>query len=136
MHKENTVCVAMKRLMKEQEIITMNDIDFQFICNLKRFDTIPFMLFSVGCTDPFTVHYKCVTTSHFRLEKIDVETCCATLSLLVPVDIEGNFVNSSDEYYALRKTKSCVIVNLNCFCEINPLPPELVGRPHPIVFPK
>jgi len=126
----------MKRLMIEQDIIAMKDIDFQFICNLKRFDTIPFMIFSVGCNDPFTVHYKCVTTSHFRLEKIEVETCCATLSLLVPVDIEGNFVNSSDEFYTLRKTKTCVIVNLKCFCAINPLPLELVNRPQPIVFPK
>lgn len=136
MHQENTICKAMKRLLEEQDIIAMKDIEFQFICNLKKYDTIPFMMISSECKEPFSVHYKCITTSHFRLEKIDAETSCATLSLLVPVDIEGNFINSSDEFYALRKTKTCVIINLNCFCAINPLPPELVNRPQPIVFPK
>ena len=74
--------------------------------------------------------------SIFSIRKLDEETCCAVLSLLEAVDMEGNPTDSCDDLFALRKTKSCIIVNLNCFCAINPLPLEFVNRPLPMIEPK
>ena len=111
-------------------------MEFQFICLSKKMDTIPFMLYSTNNNKPFMAFYKCIATPFFRLEKLDEETCCAELSLLEAIDMEGNPADSFDDFYALRKTNSCIIVNLSCFCVINPLPPEFVNRPLPIIEPK
>ncbi|AOV07954.1 CotY/CotZ family spore coat protein [Sporosarcina ureilytica] len=129
------ICHAMKRLQKEQKIIAGDDIKFQFICKQKEVDTIPFMLFSKELKKPFKAVGKCNATPFFRLEKIDEESCCAVLTLLEAVDMDGNPAEPND-LYALRKTKRCVIVNLNCFCVIQPFAPDLVNRPLPIIEPK
>jgi spore coat protein Y len=126
----------MKVLHKEQKILSGSDMEFQFICMSKEKDTIPFMLFLKESKKPFLVNYKGTATPYFRLEKIVEEICCAVLSLLVAVDMDGSPVDSDDDFYALRKTNSCVIVDLNCFCVINPLAPELVNRPLPVIEPK
>ncbi len=136
MDRQSCICDAMKRLWKEQQLIAGIDMEFQFICLLKKIDTIPFMLHSTKKDKLFTVSNKCITTPFFRLERLDEETCCAVLSLLEAVDMEGNPTYSCDDLFALRKTKSCIIVNLNFFCAINPLPPEFVNRSLPIIEPK
>lgn len=130
------ICNAMKRLQKEQEIIAGNDMEFQFICKSKETDTIPFMLYLKELKKPFKAINKCIATPFFRLEKIDEDACCALLTLLEAVDMDGNPTDSCNDLYALRKTKSCVIVNLNCFCVIQPFAPDLVNRPLPIIEPK
>ena len=130
------MCSEMKILLKEQKILSGSDMEFQFICIKKDKDTIPFMLFNNELNKPFMVNYKGMATPYFRLEKIEEEICCAVLLLLVAVDMDGSPVDPHDDFYALRKTKSCVIVDLNCFCVINPLDPELVNRPLPIIEPK
>jgi hypothetical protein len=135
-NKKSNICLAMKTLQKEQQIISGWDMEFQFVCKTPKIDTIPFMLFTSGGKKPFTVFNNCMETSYFRLEKLDEETCCAVLTLLEVVDMEGNPAGSYDELYALRKTNSCIIVNLSCFCVINPFPPELVNKPLPIIEPK
>ncbi|MBE1553883.1 CotY/CotZ family spore coat protein [Sporosarcina limicola] len=135
MGKRSNICLAMKTLQKEQNIIAGIDMEFQFICMLKRVDTIPFMLSTSEKNKPFKAFYKGIATPYFRLEKLNEEICCAVLSLLEAIDIEGYPADSYDDFYALRKTKSCIIVNLNCFCVINPLSPELVNRPLPIIEP-
>ncbi|MHA6260165.1 CotY/CotZ family spore coat protein [Sporosarcina sp. CAU 1771] len=136
MENNRCICQSMKRLQEEQELLSWKDVDFQFICHAKKMDTIPFMIFNNKCTDPFVARYKCIETTYFRLESILGNTCCAQLSLLEALDIEGNPADFCDDIYTLRKTKGCIIVNLNCFCAINPLPPELVNRPLPIIEPK
>jgi spore coat protein Y len=132
----NCICSEMKVLFKEQKILSGSDREFQFICMSKEKDTIPFMLIHNKTKKPFLVNYKGTATPYFRLEKIVEEICCAVLSLLVAVDMDGSPVDSDDDFYALRKTNSCVIVDLNCFCVINPLAPELVNRPLPVIEPK
>lgn len=136
MDKESCICHAMKTLLKEQRIIAGVDMEFQFICLSKKMDTIPFMLYSTNKNKPLMAINKCIATPFFRLENLDEETCCAELSLLEAVDMEGNPTDSCDDLFALRKTKSCIIINLNCFCAISPLPPEFVNRPLPIIEPK
>ena len=135
MDKKGNICHAMSRLQKEQNIISGSDSEFQFICKSKEIDTIPFMLYPKEFEKPFIAFYKGVPTPFFRLEKLDEKTCCAVLTLLEAVDMDGDAADSYDDFYALRKTKSCIIVNLNCFCVIHPLAPELVNRPLPIIEP-
>ena len=106
-----------------------------YVCRKKK---IPFLLcfFLRSQKNHFRLNHKGTATPYFRLEKIEEEICCAVLSLLIAVDMDGCPVDPDDEFYALRKTNSCVIVNLNCFCAINPLAPELVNRPLPVIEPK
>lgn len=126
----------MKTLLKEQKILSGRDMKFQFICMPKEKDTIPFLLFTHKLNKPLKAYHKGMATQYFRLEKIDEEICCAELTLLIAVDMDGDPVDVDDDFFALRKTNSCIIVNLNCFCVINPLSPDLVNRPLPIIEPK
>ena len=135
-NKNNSICFEMKVLLKEQKILSGSDREFQFICLSKEKDTIPFMLFLNKTKKPFFVNHKGTATPYFRLEKIVEEICCAVLSPIVAVDMDGSPVDYGDDFYALRKTKSRIIVDLNCFCVINPLDPELVNRPLPVIEPK
>lgn len=134
MSKQSCICQSMKTLLKEQ--CMLSEMEFQFACLSKKIDTIPFMLLSAHQNAPFKAFGKCMATPFFRLEKLDEETCCAVLSLLEAVDMEGDPTDSCDDLFALRKTESCVIVNLRCFSAINPLPLEFINRPLPIIEPK
>ncbi|GIN94287.1 spore coat protein Y [Siminovitchia terrae] len=137
MDKKNCICIAMKTLQKEQSIISGQHMEFQFVCMSTTTDTIPFMLFMKNNQKPLKAFTQCIVTPFFRLEKLDEETCCAELSLLEAIDMDGNPINSfDDDMYSLRKTKSCITVDLNCFCAINPLPPNLVNRPLLVIEPK
>lgn len=136
MDKQHAICQAMIKLLEEQQMISRKASEFQFICSLPTYDTIPFTLTGCGLHKQFSVPYKCKKTPYFRLEKVDVNRCCAMLTLLEGVDMDGNRVDSCEELYALRKTKTCITVNLNCFCAITPLPPHLVGKCLPVIEPK
>ncbi|PID24188.1 CotY/CotZ family spore coat protein [Sporosarcina sp. P7] len=136
MNNPSAICIAMKRLLKEQELMATFCQGFQYVCSFPVFDTIPFTLHDCELHTPFSAHYKCIKTPYFRLEKFDIDTCCATLTLLEPVDMEGNPVDICEEFYSLRKTKSCIIVNINCFCTITPLSPKLVDKKLPTIEPK
>lgn len=141
MEKDENICIAMKRLQKEQKLISENHIEFQFVQMPQTPDTIPFMLFgNKNCQMPFTAFSisdeGCVKTPFFRLEKLEEEKCCAVLSLLKAVDMDGVPVDSCDEIHSLLKTDSCVIVDLTCFCVISSLSPKLVNRTLPIIEPK
>lgn len=140
MEKENNICIAMKRLQKEQKMISERDMEFQFIRMTPTPDTIPFMLFGNNSCKPFSAfcvdEYGCFKTHFFRLEKLKEEKCCATLSLLEAVDMDGLPTLSCDEIYSLLKTTCCITVDLNCFCVISPLSPDLVNRILPNIEPK
>lgn len=134
--KLSCICLAMKILETEQKLITERDLGLKFVSKSRKIDTIPFMLINIETQKPFTVYYKGIATPYFRLEKMNEETCCAVLSPLVAIDMEGNPVESYDHVYSFQKTEKCIIVVLSCFCAINPLPPELVNKPLPSIEPK
>lgn len=137
MDKISCICHVMKTLQKEQKILSERDMDLKFISKSRKMDTIPFMLFTNDSQKPFTVYNRGIATPYFRLEKLDEETCCAELSLLEAIDMDENPVDSScEEVYSLKKTDKCIIVVLDCFCVINPFPPELVNKPLPHIEPK
>ncbi|MGM0874651.1 MAG: CotY/CotZ family spore coat protein [Bacillota bacterium] len=140
----NCVCNAVEQILAEQEAVE------EILCPTSCFsnllnpvagnkDTIPFMLSNkkgglfkaFGNVGELTnAMMGCFTTIFFRVEA--VEDCCATLSLLRPVDIEQETLTivdpCDDEFFGLVKTDFCIEVDLDCFCAIQCLSPELVDR--------
>ncbi|RSL31974.1 spore coat protein [Salibacterium salarium] len=104
--------------------------------NNNGLDTIPFVLqnkkghyFSatggIGTND-------CFQTVFFRVERLDKDSCCATLSMLLPdcdLDFDKCCVDpmSLCDIDALERTRHCIEVDLDCFCAIQCLDPNLVG---------
>jgi len=134
---EHCLCNEMEQLLEEQQRLSFDD--FRFVCDKIGYDTIPFVLSNEKCAFKVfakTRNGKLFTTQVFRLENLDSRHCCATLSLLLPVDMDGYPVELCDEVFSLVKTNTCIIVDLSCFCSIKPLSPKLVNRELPIVEPK
>ncbi|WP_066320434.1 CotY/CotZ family spore coat protein [Bacillus sp. FJAT-29814] len=131
------ICEEMEQLLEEQQKLSFEG--FRFICEKLGFDTIPFIITNGKCafeTFGVTRFGGFFTTQVFRLEDIDSRNCCAKLSLLMPVDMEGCPVELCDDVFSLLKTDICIIVDLTCFCTIQPLSPKLVNRELPIIEPK
>ena len=131
------ICKDLKQLQEEQERLSFEG--FRFICDSIGYDTIPFII-SNGKRPLDALGWKMnghfFTTQVFRLEMLDERNCCAKLLLLEPVDMDGCPVDLCDDVYALIKTNRCIMVDLSCFCSIQPLSPKLVNRPLPIIEPK
>jgi spore coat protein Y len=131
------LCNEMAELFEEQQRLSFEG--FRFVCDKIGFDTIPFVLSNGNCAFEVFGRTKSglfFTTQVFRLESLDTRHCCAKLSLLLPVDIDGFPVDLCDEVFSLLKTNNCIIVDLSCFCSFQPLSPKLVNRELPIVEPK
>ncbi|MCV9888797.1 CotY/CotZ family spore coat protein [Metabacillus halosaccharovorans] len=140
----NCVCEAVEQILAEQEAVEEISCPTSCYSNLlgpvsgPQRDTIPFILYgkkgelfkAFGNVGGFNGDMTCFQTIFFRVEA--VEDCCATLSLLRPVDVDGNTLsvcNPCDEdFFGLEKTDFCIEVDLDCFCAIQCLSPELVDR--------
>jgi spore coat protein Y len=136
-HKKACICQDLQQLLEEQQKLSFDG--FRFISENFGYDTIPFILSSGTCQFEafgWTNNGDFFTTNVFRVEAIDVERCCATISLLEPVDIDGYPVDLCDNVFSLRTTSICLVVDLTCFTSLQPLSPILVDRLLPIVDPK
>ncbi|MFB4165736.1 CotY/CotZ family spore coat protein [Alteribacillus sp. JSM 102045] len=105
------------------------------IGNNNGLDTIPFTLQNksgeyfhatggIGRND-------CFQTVFFRVEKVDKCSGCATLSLLRPdmgPDFDKCCVDPASlcDIVELERTRDCITVDLDCFCAIQCLDPELL----------
>ena len=125
------LCTLLKELLDEQDRLAHQT--FKFICKTDKIDTIPFLLYSKENSDPFEAHIYAHGTIFFRLENIQKDSCCATLRLLMGIDMDEYPTNEMEEVYSLIKTDHCITVDLNCFLGIQPCPPKLVDRPLPWV---
>jgi spore coat protein Y len=135
--KKTCVCHDLRQLLEEQKKLSFED--FRFVNGDFGFDTIPFILSTGKCQFEawgWTNNGDFFMTNVFRLEAIDERRCCATISLLEPVDIDGCPVDMCDNIFSLRTTTNCIIVDLSCFTSIQPLSPRLVNRLLPIIDPK
>jgi spore coat protein Y len=134
-HNNKTcICQDLIQLLEEQQMLTFDE--FRFISEDFGHDTIPFILSNGACQFEawgWTNNGDFFTTNVFRLEAIDERKCCATLSLLEPVDIDGCPVDICEGLFSLRTTMNCIIVDLSCFTSLQPLSPRLVNRLLPIV---
>jgi hypothetical protein len=105
-------------------------------------DTIPFVL-SNSDGSPFhafgDVGNNCFVSIWFRVEEI--RGCCATLRVLKPFEGPNNPLTVAElvgsdkccislvgacKLMSLEKTKTCIEVDLSCFCAIQCLKPSLV----------
>jgi spore coat protein Y len=135
--KETCVCHDLGQLLEEQKKLSFED--FRFVNGDFGYDTIPFILSTGKCQFEawgWTNNADFFTTNVFRLEAIDEKRCCATLSLLEPVDMDGYQVDMCDNIFSLRTTTNYIIVDLSCFTSLQPLSPRLVNRLLPIIDPK
>jgi spore coat protein Y len=135
--KKTCVCHDLRQLLEEQKKLSFED--FRFVNGDFGYDTIPFILSTEKCHFEawgWTNNGDFFTTNVFRLEAIDEKRCCATISLLEPVDIDGYPVDMCDNIFSLRTTTNCIIVDLSCFTSLQPLSPRLVNRLLPIIDPK
>ncbi|RSL30804.1 spore coat protein [Salibacterium salarium] len=104
--------------------------------NTNGLDTVPFILqtkkgeyfYSVGAIG----RNDCFQTIFFRVESVDEDNCCATLSMLRPdsdLDFDKCCVDPTSicDVDELERTRYCIEVDLDCFCSIQCLDPNLVG---------
>lgn len=140
----NCVCEAVEQILAEQEAVEEISCPTSCYSNLLspaagvNRDTIPFILTNkkgelfkaYGNVGGFLGDMTCFKSIYFRVEA--VEDCCATLSLLRPVDVDGHTESVCDPcdecFFGLEKTDFCIEVDLSCFCAIQCLSPELVDR--------
>jgi spore coat protein Y len=137
------VCDAVEQILAEQEAVEEITCPTSCFSNLLNpvagtKDTIPFILSdkkgglfkAFGNVGGFVGDMCCFKTIFFRVEALD--DCCATLSLLRPVDFHGDTESVTDpcdeHFFGLEKTDFCIEVDLDCFCAIQCLSPELVDR--------
>jgi spore coat protein Y len=149
MSKCHTTCIcdAVAAVKAEQDAVSgcptscFNDL----LSPISDKDTIPFMLYCKDGCQPFKAfgniggiqgtgnRAQCFSTFFFRVENVK-DDCCATLSLLRPLNtglqpINNNLMDPCDsQLHALEKTDVCIEVDLKCFCIIECLSPELIGR--------
>jgi spore coat protein Y len=136
-HKNVCICQDLQQLLEEQKRLSFDE--FRFLSEDFGYDTIPFILSTGKCQFEafgWTNNGNFFTTTVFRLEALDVRRCCATISLLEAVDIDGYPVDLCDNVFSLRTTSNCIVVDLTCFKSLQPLSPRLVDRLLPIVNPK
>ncbi|WP_299092539.1 CotY/CotZ family spore coat protein [uncultured Metabacillus sp.] len=140
----NCVCEAVEQILAEQEAVEEISCPTSCFSNLLSpaanpgRDTIPFILYdkkgdlfkAFGNVGGFLGDMACFKTIFFRVEH--VKDCCATLSLLRPFDVNGDTESVCDpcdgDFFGLAKSDFCIEVDLDCFCAIQCLSPDLVNR--------
>ncbi|WP_185907864.1 CotY/CotZ family spore coat protein [Psychrobacillus soli] len=125
------LCDALYELKSFQDLLESSKTRFfgHLFAKIAGTDTIPLLLISKnGEPLSFSSTEECFETNYFRIESIDRDTCCTTISLLRPLDIEGNFSNSFCDVVKLEKTSICKTVDLSCICAIQLLETELLTR--------
>jgi hypothetical protein len=103
-------------------------------------ETIPIILYSSATFEPYVAFGFTSTfqlpfrTIFFRVE--DLTNSSVQLSLLRPLDIVGNYIDTIETPYRLEKTNWKVIASIQCFCSIQCISPILVNRQSIIVGDK
>ncbi|MED0805975.1 CotY/CotZ family spore coat protein [Bacillus paralicheniformis] len=141
---ENCVCEAVENIHDLQNAIEEEGCPTSCFSNLLSpsrhlGDTIPFILYT-SKSKLFVAFGNvgelqagpCFSTVFFRVEKID--DCCATLRLLIAFDENRRVLDFTEDkdkicdVFRLEKTNFCIEVDLECFCAIECLNPQLINR--------
>lgn len=103
-------------------------------------ETIPCILYSSATAEPYftfgttTTSQSLFRTCFFRIE--DLIDSNVSLSLLRPIDIEGNCLDTVYNPYRLEKTNIKVTVSIQEFSGIQCISPKLIDRQSIIVEQK
>ena len=141
---ENCVCEAVENIHDLQNAIEEEGCPTSCFSNLLSpsrhlGDTIPFIIYT-SKSKPFVAFGNvgelqagpCFSTVFFRVE--DIKDCCATLRLLIAFDENRRVLDFTEEkdkicdVFRLEKKNFCVEVDLECFCAIECLNPQLINR--------
>ena len=141
---ENCVCEAVENIHDLQNAIEEEGCPTSCFSNLLSpsrhlGDTIPFILYT-SKSKPFVAFGNvgelqagpCFSTVFFRVENID--DCCATLRLLIAFDDNRRVLDFTEDkdkicdVCRLENTSFCIEVDLECFCAIECLNPQLINR--------
>lgn len=137
----NCVLDALQELKRQQDQLEGSPTCCytSLLKKLLKVDTIPFMLLTNN--GPFelaglfygkkSAHFH---TSFFRIENIDEEKKCITISLLRPITLYGTYAKEICDVERLERTKICVTVDIACFCGVQCLDIDLLKKV--IVEPK
>ncbi|WP_397538255.1 CotY/CotZ family spore coat protein [Rummeliibacillus pycnus] len=128
---KHCLCEALLELKKLQDMITNLQTKYygELLLKLVGTDTIPFFLITNnGCHFRFIDTDKQFETEYFRIESIDRELCCATVSLLRALDFEGHDTFSICDVVKLEKTRTKRSIDLECISGIQLLSPDLLIR--------
>jgi Spore coat protein Z len=137
--KADSTCIhkALAELKKVQDFINQADIPYfgKMFSKLVGVDTIPFSLYTEDGKLIITGIDKdpCGTaasfkTSYFRIEDLDEKSGCATISLLRPLCICGKNDHSCCKILVLKRTDTCVKVDVTCICAIQCIDIDLLKR--------
>lgn len=66
---------------------------------------------------------------YFILNKYIKEYCCAELTILEPVGIDGCPVDHLENFYSIKKTEHCIVVSLKNFTAFQTFSSNYVDRP-------
>lgn len=123
---------ALYELLKFQEFIIEHETPFfgNLLEKLVAVDTIPFLLMTKdGCLNAMGIGAEgCFLTKFFRIEAIEEGANCATISLLRAFDICGEETDSIYEVMKLKKTDTCIEIDLSCICGIQIVDIDLLKR--------
>lgn len=134
---KNSLYELMEGLLNKQE--RFEDEQQAFSSGNKK-DSIPFLLYTkqgeLFKGKKAEGEDDWLDSPFFTVKNVNINSGCATLSVLEPVDIDGCRVEAAAEVFSLLHTNFCLTVNLNFFCAIQPLSANLIERPIPIIEPK
>lgn len=135
---KNSICEALYELKIFQDILT--DYPNKYFGNLLSkiidINTIPFSLITMngGHMSQFDME-EGFETSYFRIESVDRTKGHVVISLLRPLDLEGNITNSRGHLFRLEKTDKTKTIDVSLISAVKPLNIELLKR-NIIIEPK
>lgn len=136
-HK-HCICEALLELKAVQDLLTNSSTKYfgTLLSKIAGVDTIPIILLTkegplshiVMDINENTGKQECFESTFFRLESIDLDTCCARITILRPLDIKGEHTNSICHVMRLVKTSTCTEIDLSCIYAIQTIDTELIKR--------
>jgi Spore coat protein Z len=137
--KNNLTCIhkALAEVKKLQDFINQADIPYlgKVFSKMTGVDTVPIMLYTKDGKLAFTgfdiepcgeeASFK---TSYFRMEKLHEQSGCATISLLRPLCICGKNKHSCCEILVLKRTDTCLTIDVSCICAVQCIDIDLLKR--------
>ncbi|MFJ7736306.1 CotY/CotZ family spore coat protein [Lysinibacillus sp. NPDC097287] len=135
---KNCLSEALCDLIALQDLISNYQSKYygQYLVEIIGGDTIPLLLITNKCA-PLRLLDKTMQleTMFFRIESIDKECCCVTVTLLRAYDYEGHHTNSIVDVVRLERTTTERTIELCGIVAIQPLSPDLLKR-NIIIEPK
>jgi Spore coat protein Z len=137
--KDDLTCIhnVLDEVKKLQDFINQTDIPYlgKVFSKMTGVDTVPIMLYTKDgrlafkgsdiepCGEESTFQ-----TSYFRMENLSERSGCAAVSLLRPLCICGKNQHSCCEILVLKRTDTCIMIDVSCICAVQCIDTDLLKR--------